>query len=364
MLKAHVYRNHGNAKDLQSVWLAQISSSVQEQLLSQALGSTRNIYCPNVNVSRLLLLAGASPHYVGGLMQNSPLLAIFAHEGYEEMVGLLVEFGADVNCRNADGTTPIMFACMKGNGEVVRTLVQAGAPVNAADNADKCGLVYAAENGHLEIVELLVACDWPNRKNELSLREAAQQATVMAASKGCIQVKILSRRLLVRTYCVAKVYYFLQILEYLLDMHEVDIDGCDALSGETPLCSAAGAGQKGACDALLRRSASINARNLKETPPLHMATRQGHWGVADGLLKDGADPNQMDGGARCPLMIAALEGHLGLAELLISRGAKFEITDRDGLTALSWACLKGQYQTAAFLIKQGCHIGTFLYAVL
>lgn len=78
MLKAHVYRNHQNAKDLQSTWLCQVA---HQELLSQALGSTRNIYCPNANVSRLLLLAGASPHYVGGLMQNAPLLALFSYEG-------------------------------------------------------------------------------------------------------------------------------------------------------------------------------------------------------------------------------------------------------------------------------------------
>ena len=82
MLKAHVYRNHPNAKDLQSTWLCQVANV---ELLSQALGSTRNIYCPNANVSRLLLLAGASPHYVGGLMQNAPLLALFAHEGKDAL---------------------------------------------------------------------------------------------------------------------------------------------------------------------------------------------------------------------------------------------------------------------------------------
>jgi hypothetical protein len=85
MLKAHVYRNHALSKELQSAWLCQVANQDQ---LSQALGSTRNIYCPNVNVSRLLLLAGASPHYVGGLMQNAPLLALFAHEGFEHMVNI------------------------------------------------------------------------------------------------------------------------------------------------------------------------------------------------------------------------------------------------------------------------------------
>ena len=56
------------------------------------------------------------------------------------------------------------------------------------DNSDKSALIYAAEYGHLEIVELLVACDWISQPNELGLVEAAQQAAVMASSKGNIQV--------------------------------------------------------------------------------------------------------------------------------------------------------------------------------
>ena len=148
------------------------------------------------SLNRLLLLAKASPHYVGGLMQNAPLLALFAHEGNEDMVGLLIEFGADVNCRNADGITPLMFACQRGQSEVARALVQQGATVNAVDNGDKSALVYASEFGRLEIVELLVACDWPHVSNQLGLMEAAQQATVAAASKGHIQVMIINEHLL------------------------------------------------------------------------------------------------------------------------------------------------------------------------
>ena len=135
-------------------------------------------------------------------MQNAPLLALFAHQGFEEMVALLMDFGADVNGRNADGITPLMFACQRGRSEVARTLVQHGSVVNAIDNDDKSALLYAAEYGHLEIVELLVACDWGHLTNELGLVEAAQQATVTAASKGHIQVLfiyILSAKNLVKS---------------------------------------------------------------------------------------------------------------------------------------------------------------------
>ena len=98
-----------------------------------------------------------------------------------------------------------------------------------------------------------------------------------------------------------------QVLEYLLDMHEVIINGCDTLNGDTALTAAASAGQNGSCLVLIRRGASLLVSDLKESFPLHMATRQGHWGVADTLLKEGADPNLLDGGQRSSLMIAALE---------------------------------------------------------
>ncbi len=45
----------------------------------------------------------------------------------------------------------------------------------------------------------------------------------------------------------------LQVLEYLLDMSEVDIDGNDTLAGDTALCSAAAAGQKLSCDVLVSK---------------------------------------------------------------------------------------------------------------
>ena len=92
------------------------------------------------------------------------------------------------NCRNADGITPLMFAAQRGRSEVARTLVQHEATVNAVDNGDKSALVYASEHGHLDIVEVLVSCDWPEASNQLGLIEAAQQATIAAASKGHIQV--------------------------------------------------------------------------------------------------------------------------------------------------------------------------------
>jgi ankyrin repeat protein len=90
--------------------------------LSAALGSHINIYCPNAKVSRLLLLSGASANYISSCLQNAPLLQVFAHEGFEEMVSLLIEFGANVNGQNAEGTTPLMSACQVSFTPILQVL--------------------------------------------------------------------------------------------------------------------------------------------------------------------------------------------------------------------------------------------------
>ena len=80
VLKAHIYKTtHGNAsvhpRDLQALWIAQSSDDT-----SLALGSVRNVASPNSKVSRLLLLAGASPDAVTDYLDSAPLLCVFANQ--------------------------------------------------------------------------------------------------------------------------------------------------------------------------------------------------------------------------------------------------------------------------------------------
>lgn len=135
ILKAHVYKNMASgqqttsaiipARDLQAVWIAMASEDV-----SLALGAVRNVASPNVKVSRLLLLAGASPDYLSDYFNEAPLVGVFANQGYIDMISLLLEFGADVNAVNASGVTPIMFAARQGHLEIVRLLIQHGGIIN------------------------------------------------------------------------------------------------------------------------------------------------------------------------------------------------------------------------------------------
>lgn len=65
-----------SSRDLQASWVAESSESV-----SAAVCHLRNVYSPNVKVSRLLLLAGASPDYITDFLGNAPILCMYSNEG-------------------------------------------------------------------------------------------------------------------------------------------------------------------------------------------------------------------------------------------------------------------------------------------
>lgn len=276
----------------QASWLTSSTNCV-----SSALCTLRNIYSPNVKVSRLLLLAGASPNHATEYLGNAPVLCMHAHEGSVEMVSLLLEFGADVELTNSQGCTALSLAAARGHCDVVRRydysqlflisfsfflylffngnnifyprrLAAAGASLGHADMAGQCPLVHAARHARLSVVGYLLACDWVVKgiqesvDSEVGREEAAQQAVVAAAAQG-----------------------HEPIVEYLLDMAEVRVDRPDSLTGETALTIAAAHGSTASVSALLARGADPAAVNAKGLSPLMLAAREGHWGAAERLLQ-------------------------------------------------------------------------------
>lgn len=102
------------------------------------------------------------------------------------MVGLLVEFGADVNLTNTEGVSPLSLAAERGHCDIVRLLVQAGADIAMKDNRKEGSLTAAAKSGHLNVVAYLLSCDWPHPQDILI--EQANQALVAAAGQGHLNV--------------------------------------------------------------------------------------------------------------------------------------------------------------------------------
>ena len=84
----------------------------------------------------------------------TPLL-YSAFNGKQDVVVFLISKGADVNARNILGLTPLMCAASGGQLEMVKYLVEKGADVNAKKNDGKTTLIQAAKFGNRDVEAFL-----------------------------------------------------------------------------------------------------------------------------------------------------------------------------------------------------------------
>ncbi|XP_066544274.1 protein TANC1 isoform X2 [Amia ocellicauda] len=339
ILKAHIFKGQSRKTGVSSSVLQALWISYSTDGLSAALASLRNLYTPNVKVSRLLMLGGANVNYRTEVLNNAPVLCVQSHLGHQEMATLLLEFGAAVDGVSENGMTPICFAAAAGHLGLVNLLCKKGAKVDHVDKSGQCALVHAALRGYPDIIDYLLQQDWipeSQQQNTCVKNKALQQALVAASSMGHTQV--------------------VRGLLALDDEHSVQIDGHDTLWGETALTAAAGRGKQEVCGFLLEHGAVVQQVNRRAVSPLFCAVRQGHWQIADLLLQNGADVNISDKQGRTLLMVAACEGHLSTVEFLLAKGASLASMDKEGLTPLSWACLKGHKPVVQFLVEKGAVI--------
>ena len=114
-----------------------------------------------LDVLKLLLSAGASVNNSSKWIV-SPLISALLHSGrvtgLRRVVVYLIDSGADVNCGDADGKTPLMYAASRFvNGvDLVQMLKKAGANAYAMDSEGFTALHHACKSKRTEVVKYLL----------------------------------------------------------------------------------------------------------------------------------------------------------------------------------------------------------------
>lgn len=79
-----------------------------------------------------------------------------ARMGPSENVRILINAGADLEKRDVDGYTALMYAANADQLECVIQLVSVGAQINARDNDHSIPIMFAAQNGSIDVVRFLL----------------------------------------------------------------------------------------------------------------------------------------------------------------------------------------------------------------
>ena len=268
--------------------------------------------------------------------------------------------------RDQYGHTAIYSASATNSIECLKVLIERGANVNCRDNDGQTPLHGAAQNGHLESVSILLdnKCDFTIQNND------GYTALFRAYSEGHLEVmiKILDKGADINT----KHSYGLTVLHKacfdgrlkcvkMLLSRGADINSKNK-NGFTPLHFAANANADNTecIKILLDSGADIDSMNNEENTPLHLAVERGtrktvHKTVRL-LLDNGAKSNIQNKYGDTSIHGAAATGIIELVEMLLDIGTNINIKNNKGFTALHRASFNSYYHCVRFLLQKGIDI--------
>uniref|UniRef100_A0A8C3KZ90 Tetratricopeptide repeat, ankyrin repeat and coiled-coil containing 1 n=1 Tax=Chrysolophus pictus TaxID=9089 RepID=A0A8C3KZ90_CHRPC len=350
ILKAHIFKGLSKRTGISSSHLQALWIGYSADGLSAALASLRNIYTPNVKVSRLLILAGANVNYKTEVLNNAPVLCVQSHLGHEEVVTLLLEFGAAIDGTSENGMTPLCYAAAAGHMNIVSLLCKKGAKVvcyvlaiekeHEVDINDtdalwgETALTAAAGRGKLEVCELLLE------------RGAA--------------VSRANRRGIPPLFCAVRQGHW-QIAKLLLK-HGSDVNLSDK-QGRTPLMVASCEGHLSTVEFLLSAGATISSLDKEGLTALGWACLKGHREVVQYLVEKGATVDQTDKNGRTPLDLAAFYGDADIVQYLVDKGAMIEHVDHSGMRPLDRAIGCRNTSVVVMLLRKGAKLGNAAWAM-
>ncbi|XP_011263943.1 kinase D-interacting substrate of 220 kDa B isoform X4 [Camponotus floridanus] len=248
----------------------------------------------------------------------------------DNLVGLqsfLENKRVQIDDRDENSSTALIFAATKGKLHFVRELINHGADVNAEDADDWSALLCAAKEGHTEVcLELL------EHGADLEHRDMGGWTALMWATyknKSATVTMLLARGA------------------------DVNAHGNYHIPA---LLWAAGRGYSDIIRDLIAHGAKVNVGDKYGTTALIWASRKGNVEIVDMLLKAGANVDTAGMYSWTALLVATLGNHVEVVLLLLEHKPNVNALDKDGCTALAIACREGHHEITSALLNAGAYV--------
>ncbi|KAL8698451.1 MAG: hypothetical protein Q9201_006562 [Fulgogasparrea decipioides] len=260
---------------------------------------------------------------------------------------ILLQNGADIECRATRGMTPLHVAIEYESVTVAQALVEKGANVMAKDGHGRTPVPLVCWDSPTSFLQLLVRAG-----AKINIRDIFDANPLMLALIGKSDIETAEWLAKVSAFSTmdsgrqpssalfyAAVFNSLKFVDFLL-RYGPDLDSRDSLN-VTALHQATLHGNDSVMRLLLDADAQVDALAYNGRTALHLAAIDGHGRCLELLLRYHANIDKSDKDGRTPLMAAILEGHTSVAQVLLYHNANLDIRDKYGSTAIHLASAKG-----------------------
>ncbi|XP_054012865.1 rabankyrin-5 isoform X2 [Hylaeus anthracinus] len=257
----------------------------------------------------------------------------------EDVAQFLIRSGCDLNAPRRPGSdgrggdeardecTPLHLCCQWGLEQVVQTLIEHGADVNARDAEGKTPVHVAIQNQHSQIISLLL-CHPSIDLNKRDKKGLTPFATALTFRNNKAAQAILERLPKAAEQYDNKGRNFLHTAIQKNDMESILF--------------------------LLSIQVDVNSRvhDVTQTPPLHLAAINGNETLVRSLILADARVNDTDANRNTALHAAAKAGHAAVASALLQNDINFDAVNADGDNALHVAVREGHVSVVRTLLTE------------
>ncbi|XP_048242529.1 ankyrin repeat domain-containing protein 17-like [Haliotis rufescens] len=282
-----------------------------------------------------------------------------SYRGDLEAVKCILAAGlADVNCRDRDGRTPMMWAARHGHRGVVEFLVSEGADVTLVDGVSNNILHLACVVGDVKAVKFILS------RNMLIINSRGEQnrTPVMVAAlcgHGEVVKSLVSEGANVslvdsignNILHLACAGGHARTVKFILSTDMTDIDS----KGEQSLTSvmvAALFGHRDVVELLVNEGADVSLVDDGGDNILHLACVGGDLNTVKFILSRNMVDINSRGSLVTPVMLAAQKGHTEIVKFLVSEVTDLSLVDDDGDSILHWACVGGDVNMVKFILSR------------
>uniref|UniRef100_A0A672TEL1 Serine/threonine-protein phosphatase 6 regulatory ankyrin repeat subunit A-like n=1 Tax=Sinocyclocheilus grahami TaxID=75366 RepID=A0A672TEL1_SINGR len=309
---------------------------------------------------------------------NTPL-HIAARYGHELLINTLITNGADTAKRGVHGMFPLHLAALSGFSDCCRKLLSSGFDIDTPDDFGRTCLHAAAAAANCNYQCLFALVGSGANVNELDKRGCTplHYAAASDADGKCLEYLLrndanpgIRDNQGYNAVHYASAYGHRLCLELIASETPLDVlmetSGTDILNDSdvrapvSPLHLAAYHGHHQALEVLVQSLLDLDVRTAQGHTPLDLAAFKGHVECVDVLINQGASILVKDYTLkRTPIHAAATNGHSECLRLLIGNAdlqSAVDVQDGIGQTPLMLSVLGGHTDCVYSLINKGANV--------